>query len=49
MISFISLMFLRHFERKITNGNFRCMESEVVLKQRIFTLSEVSGPLGGQR
>lgn len=45
MISFISLTFLRHFERKIINGNFRCMESEVVLKQRIFTLSEFLGLL----
>lgn len=46
MVNFISLMLLDHSGKKVISCNFRCVESELGLKQRIFTYS---GPLEEHR
>lgn len=46
VINFISLMLLDHSGKKVISCNFRCVESELGLKQRIFTYS---GPLEEHR
>lgn len=46
MVNFISLMLLDHSGKKVISCNFRCVESELGLMQRIFTYS---GPLEEHR
>lgn len=46
VVNFISLMLLDHSGKKVVSCNFRCVESELGPKQRIFTYS---GPLEEHR